>query len=175
MGCVRNLYTSEFLSLTIVKEKQDLLKQELKERGQKHALVVQNVTDLIRKNELLSQDMTELILSSRSKNDLREITELFQSYVKNSTSDTLTGMKRNAGLFKDLVAISHIQHDMEAIHPLLKVILEASDSATHSIRFWFLVDFPNFKKVKITNSRFLGFTNFKNIDFAKFDFTNFRI
>ena len=123
----RHLYTNDFLSLSIVKEKQDLLKQELKERGQKHSLVVQQVTNLMQNNELLSQDMTELILSSRSSNDLKHITELFQRYIlKNAKSDTITSLKRNAALFKDLVSISHIQDDMQSIHPLFKVNIKNS-------------------------------------------------
>ena len=116
------MYTNDFLSLSIVKEKQDLLKLELKERGQKHSLVVQQVTNSLQNNELLCQDMTELILSSRSSKDLKHITELFQKYIlNNAKSDTMTSVKRNAALFKDLVSISHLQNDMASIHPLFKV------------------------------------------------------
>lgn len=132
----RHLYTNDFLSLSIVKEKQDLLKQELKERGQKHSLVVQQVTNLMQNNELLSQDMTELILSSRSSNDLKHITELFQKYIlNNAKSDTITSLKRNAALFKDLVSISHIQDDMQSIHPLFKVNIKSPKNCENTTVF----------------------------------------
>ena len=116
----RTLYTNDFLSLSVVQEKQEILKRELKDKGLKHSELFENVKNSLTKNEVLSHDLTELILTSRSKNDLKSSTELFKDYVM-SSGDQLTVSKRNASVMKDLVSVCHLHKSMDLIHPLMKV------------------------------------------------------
>jgi hypothetical protein len=133
----RFLYTEEFLGISAILQKRDLIIQELKsnqinitelrQQIQNSVLSTASTSEISvetqdePKSGILSHDICQFILTVKSENCLFHSGEILRSHVLNSTENSPIIQKRNRMLLKDLAAMCHVQNAVEAFQPLLKV------------------------------------------------------
>jgi len=129
----RNLFTEEFLGITMMKEKQDIVLKNFKEQNIKPSLFRDNL--LINSNHelensialtkertpdtiILTEDLLNLIMTSNSKKSLQETVNFFRDYVL--SQDEGWKQQKLIKLFRSLLQVCHVEKDMTAIETLLK-------------------------------------------------------
>ena len=130
----RNLFTEEFLGITMMKEKQDIVLKNFKEQNIKPSLFRDNL--LINSNHelenssaltkertpdtmILTEDLLNLIMTSNSKKSLHKTVNFFRDYVL--SQDESWKQQKLIKLFRSLLQVCHVEKDMTAIETLLKV------------------------------------------------------
>ncbi len=129
MTSKRFLFTEDFLAISIMKEKQNLILHELKEQKvqveefRDKLLNPRQVTDdkSPKNNVILHDDISKLIMTSHSKENFAATANFLQNYVKSLRPEEMTPLRqaRLLKLLKNYAGLSHGKKCMENVEKLL--------------------------------------------------------